>query len=309
MAQLSAQLIDVVRSRYGLAVCAASALLGGYDHWAESWRLDTDRGSLVLRVDRSIRSQTARWLSDVIARAARAGVPCQAPMPTIDGQPAVAFDDATILITAFTNGATLDRDDPVQVHAAGATLAHLHNALKGQTAPRPTPSPWDACFWPAEHDPPELCDRQLDSWHQAFISRASNDHRLGVVHGDFYAGNLIWNGQQVAAVIDWAEARIDAPARELAWATWEFGHDRDSQTLDIDRARTFLQGYHDVTGAWQPGLEQSLIPLMRVELRRNARYSLGDPGEIEYNSSLRRAFAGLRDQSALVLLEDSPSPQ
>ncbi len=309
MAELSAELIDLVRSRYGLSVCSASALVGGYDHWATSWRLDTDRGSLVLRIDRSIGSQTACWLSEVITRAARAGVPCHAPMPTIDGQPAVVFDGAAILITAFTNGATLDRDDPVEVHAAGATLASLHKALQGQTAHRPTPSPWDACFWPGEHDPPELRDRQLDSWHQAFISRGNSEHRLGVVHGDFWAGNLVWDGQRVAAVIDWAEARIDAPARELAWATWEFGHDRDSQTLEIDRARTFLHGYREVTGAWQPGLEESLIPLMRVELRRNARYSLGDTGDMEYNSRLRRAFAGLRDQSPLVLLENFPSAQ
>jgi homoserine kinase type II len=309
MAELSAELIDLVRSRYGLSVCSASALVGGYDHWATSWRLDTDRGSLVLRIDRSIGSQTACWLSEVITRAAQAGVPCHAPMPTIDGQPAVVFDGAAILITAFTNGATLDRDDPVEVHAAGATLASLHKALQGQTAHRPTPSPWDACFWPGADDPPELRDRQLDSWHQAFISRGNSEHRLGVVHGDFWAGNLVWDGQRVAAVIDWAEARVDAPARELAWATWEFGHDGDSRTLEIDRARTFLHGYREVTGAWQPGLEESLIPLMRVELRRNARYSLGDTGDMEYNSRLRRAFAGLRDQSPLVLLENFPSAQ
>jgi len=106
----------------------------------------------------------------------------------------------------------------------------------------------------------------------------------------------------VAAVIDWSEARADVLARELAWATWEFGHDETSRELDIDRARTFLAGYRAVRGPWEPGLADVFIPLMRVALRMNARYSLADPGDAEYNTALQRAFLRLRHQPAAPLL-------
>lgn len=32
---------------------------GGYDVWADSWLLDSDRGRLVLRVDRGVSPETA----------------------------------------------------------------------------------------------------------------------------------------------------------------------------------------------------------------------------------------------------------
>lgn len=104
-------------------------------------------------------------------------------------------------------------------------------------------------------------------------------------------------------MIDWSEARVDALARELASATWEFGHDDASAQLDPDRARTFLRGYRDVAGPWEPGLEDALIPLMRVELRLNARYSLADPEDLEYATELQRAFALLHGQPAARLLD------
>ena len=107
----------------------------------------------------------------------------------------------------------------------------------------------------------------------------------------------------MAAVIDWSEARVDVLARELAWATWEFGHDETSRELDIDRARTFLAGFRAVSGSWEPGFGDVLVPLMRVELRLNARYSLADPEDVEYNSALQRAFVKLRRQSAAPLLD------
>lgn len=157
-------------------------------------------------------------------------------------------------------------------------------------------------FLARDHDPPGLRDRSLDIWNDAFVSGTIGSFPQGVVHGDFWAENLVWSGDRIAAVIDWSEARRDAQARELAWATWEFGHDETGRVLDIDRARTFLGGYRSVAGPWQPGLDGAFIPLMRFELRINARYSLDDAGDVEYNTQLQVAFARLRGQSAAPLL-------
>ncbi len=206
-------------------------------------------------------------------------------------------------LTRFIEGRTVDREDPVQLRAAGATLGLLHRASAGNHARRPVPSQWEAQFWSADRDPPILRDAELDDWHEVFTQNRAGTVAHGAVHGDFWAGNLIWADERVAGVIDWAEARIDVLARELAWSTWEFGHDQASRQLDVDRARTFLAAYRAVRGAWEPGLADVLIPLMRVELRLHARYSLADPGDVEYHSALQRAFVALRDQPAAPLLD------
>ncbi len=57
-----------------------------------------------------------------------------------------------------------------------------------------------------------------------------------------------------------------------------------------------------VRGPWESGLADVFIPLMRVALRMNARYSFADPGDAEYNTALQRAFLRLRHQPAAALL-------
>lgn len=303
MGKLSSAIVDGLRARYELELRSAEPLLGGYDVWAESWRIESDRGPLVVRADRSVSPVTASWLADGMRRATAAGFPCRLPLRAADGAEAFSTGDGTVTVREFAEGCNLDRDDPAQVRAAGATLGLLHGTLAGTCTDRPMPSPWAACFWPGDHDPPTLRDAHLNAWHQAFTHGGKRRLMHGVVHGDFWTDNLVWAADRVAAVIDWSEARVDVQARELAWATWEFGHDETSRELDIDRARTFLAGYREVSGPFEPGLAHVLIPLMRVELRRNARYSLADPGDAEYNTALQHAFVTLRSQPPGPLLD------
>lgn len=303
MSALAPALVEALRAHYQLEVRSTSPLPGGYDIWAESWRVESDRGPLVVRADRSVSPLTASWLSDVTRRAADAGVPCCSPLPAADGAVALSTGDATVTVCPFVSGCGLDRDDPAQVRTAGATLGLLHNASPGGLPPRPAPSPWDACFWAADHDPPALHDAQLDAWHEAFMRHRERRFRHGMVHGDFWADNILCAAGRVASVIDWSEARVDVLARELAWATWEFGHDETSRELDIDRARTFLAGFRAVSGPWEPGLADVFMPLMRVELRLNVRYSLDDPDDAEYNTALQHAFLRLSGQSPAPLLD------
>jgi len=305
--ELTTEVMAILRCRYGLEIRSVVALVGGYDIWAESWQVDTDRGLLVVRVDRSISAETSSWLGDVLARAASAGVPCAALMLTVDGTTAVVADGATVTVRPFADGVNLDRNDPTQVAAAGVTLGRLHQALRDEASDRPTPSPWAARFWLGDLDSPGLRDPSLDAWNEGFVSGEMGDFSMGVVHGDFWADNIVWGNDRVVAVIDWSEARLDSLARELAWATWEFGHDEAGRLLDIDRVVTFLGGYSNAAGRWEPGLEDVFIPLMRLELRLNARYSLADAEDVEYNAGLQQAFVRLRSQSTVPLFGPASS--
>jgi Ser/Thr protein kinase RdoA (MazF antagonist) len=296
-------LIDELRARYRVDVRSVAPMAGGYDVWADSWRVDSDHGVLVVRVDRAVSLPTASWLSDVVQLAAAAGVPCSPPLRAAGGEVALAMAGATVTVRRFIDGVRVDRDDPAQVTVAGSTLGLSHAALSGWQLERPEPSRWDARFWSGLQDPPALQDPDLDAW-QATLGVTHGQHLArGVVHGDFWAGNVLWAAGRVVGVIDWSESRVDLLARELAWSTWEFGHEESTRELDIERARAFLAGYRAVRGGWEPGLAEVFIPLMRLELRRNARYSLGDPGDVEYNTALQREFLRLQDQSAAALLE------
>jgi len=108
---------------------------------------------------------------------------------------------------------------------AAAALARLHAALADwRGPPRPKPSPWAPANWPADGDPAALVDRELDRRLAGLRERLPRPGR-DLIHGDFFPGNLVWSEGAVAAVIDWYEARTDAPTVELASALWEFARD------------------------------------------------------------------------------------
>ncbi|MGH2872911.1 MAG: phosphotransferase, partial [Solirubrobacteraceae bacterium] len=94
-----------------------------------------------------------------------------------------------------------------------------------------------------------------------------------LVHGGFYAGNVLWRASAGrVAVIDSDEVRTDDPARELAWAAWEFCHDPDGTDLDHTAAYEFLAD----SSRYAPlpsGLPADLIPWVRWHLA----YEIGRP--------------------------------
>lgn len=71
-----------------------------------------------------------------------------------------------------------------------------------------------------------------------------------LVHGDFRIGNLLVNGEGLAAVIDWETAHAGSRYEDLAWPmlrTWRFGRP-ELRLGGIDSVEPFLARYESVTG-------------------------------------------------------------
>jgi Ser/Thr protein kinase RdoA (MazF antagonist) len=74
-----------------------------------------------------------------------------------------------------------------------------------------------------------------------------------VIHGDYYADNIIFQGDRVAGVVDYDQARWSTRVQEVAEAaiyfaqehTARFGHIVYSGVLDLDALRQFLGSYAD----------------------------------------------------------------
>jgi aminoglycoside phosphotransferase (APT) family kinase protein len=60
--------------------------------------------------------------------------------------------------------------------------------------------------------------------------------RLVLLHGDFWAGNLLWRGDEIVAVIDWEDASLGDPLVDVATTRldllWAFG--REAMTAFTD---------------------------------------------------------------------------
>jgi aminoglycoside phosphotransferase (APT) family kinase protein len=71
----------------------------------------------------------------------------------------------------------------------------------------------------------------------------SQQNTAGLLHGDFWPGNILWKDGQVVAIIDWEDAALGDPLADVANTRleilWAFG---------LDAMHSFTQHYQLITG-------------------------------------------------------------
>jgi aminoglycoside phosphotransferase (APT) family kinase protein len=119
------------------------------------------------------------------------------------------------------------------------------------------------------NDPALIREDQLDEWRQRLDAMADTTATfewafrwLGanrpapspsrLVHGDFRMGNLIVDGADLAAVLDWELVHIGEVYEDLAWfciRAWRFGAPVDYAAGGLGSVEDFLAAYEQAGGA------------------------------------------------------------
>lgn len=187
------------------------------------------------------------WLGD-------RGLPVSAPLPARDGRLQVELDGVSMCLQREIAGELLDTADPAQVRAAGAVLARLQDTLA--TYP-------DTDRVAALADPPEPLTARVAGWLDSDAEQVPAAARAALrrllaaapaeplptqlVHLDFRSANILYSGGEVAAVLDFEEARIDHRVVELARAAVLLGtRFRSWGPVSADVRARFLAGYRSV---------------------------------------------------------------
>lgn len=265
---------EVLRDRFGFTDAAAAArwiAATVVDHWhidvlaterlvmsdrnALAW-IATSDGPMLLKwsvvPERFVRLGAAARLTD---RLGRAGLPVSAPVPTHGGCLQLEVDGASACLQRVVPGDLLDPDDGAQVHAAGAALARLHQALAevpdhaGLTDDRtpPTPLRTRLTAWVdgrASHLPPWATGALT-----RLVERAPIDPLpVQLVHGDFRSANILCTGPVITAILDFEEMRLDHRVMELAGSSVLLGtRFRDWAPVSTDVHARLLAGYESVS--------------------------------------------------------------
>lgn len=209
------------------------------------------------------------------------------PLITRAGTTVVRIDDRPVTLWPFVEGERGDDRDLEQREQAAGLLARLHRAL-GRVPWPPRPPTGGA---PAPT--PDLDDRDLDTWLVNF----DRDHpKVHALHGDFYGGNVIVDRGRIVGLIDWDEALVGPPERELAWAAFEWGDCLDS--LDLGPALAFVDAYREAGGPARRIGEHDLRQLVRQRLRLESAWERGRgvlvDDDDDYEARRIEAFHGLR---------------
>ena len=114
------------------------------------------------------------------------GIPVAAPIPASDGRLRVELNHVSLGVFPVIDGDLLDVGDPAQVTAAGQMLATLHDALAAY---------------------PHRIDGGPSTRHGQ------------LVHNDFRSANVLHDGTNITAVLDFEEVTYRTRVADLAKAT------------------------------------------------------------------------------------------
>ncbi|HET9876184.1 MAG TPA: phosphotransferase family protein [Mycobacterium sp.] len=257
--ELSARLAGVLSPVLDTAVAIEHlrALSGGASRstWAFDAVTDAGRRTLILRTGPPDDTHASMELE---ARAQAAAAVTGTPVPHI----LLADDSAAalgnpFLICDLINGETIVRrifrqlDDAGRerlLHQCAQALAAIHRA-----------DPSDAGL---------SAEDQLTAWRGRLDAMGDTTatfewafrwlaaHRplpsaVHLVHGDFRMGNLIVDGSDLAAVLDWELVHIGEAAEDLAWfciRAWRFGAPADRGAGGLGSIGAFLRAYEQAGG-------------------------------------------------------------
>ncbi len=241
-----------------LTIDRLRALTGGASRttWAFDAVAGEERRPLILRIGPPDDVHAGMQLE---ARAQAAAAATGAPVPHIlvaDDSPAALGNP--FLICDEIKGETIVRRIQRQLDDAGRTrlLRRCAQALAGIHRADP-------------NDAGLTREDQLDEWRECLDAMADTTatfewafRRLAanrpapspprLVHGDYRMGNLIVDGSELAAVLDWELVHIGEVYEDLAWfciRAWRFDAPADRSAGGLGSVEDFLRAYEQAGGA------------------------------------------------------------
>jgi aminoglycoside phosphotransferase (APT) family kinase protein len=164
------------------------------------WRVAHPAGPQALRVFRS--SQAAHWQQelDALAAAASAGI----PVPQV--RAATLWHDRPAMLLTWSSGQPLLQillRRPWLVGSLGRAFGRMQARIHRVAAPAGWP-PEAWLGWGAPHDP------LVQEWLTRVAGRAM------LLHLDYHPLNVLADGRQITAVLDWVNARAGDPRADVA---------------------------------------------------------------------------------------------
>ncbi|MBN1815092.1 MAG: phosphotransferase [Anaerolineae bacterium] len=200
----------------------------------EGWRIETPLGNYYLKHyhPNLCRPDIIRAQHALVAHLRQSEFPAPTILSTISGDTLLALGNELYEIQECIEGAFYDHGRPEHFQEAARTLGRYHACVKG-FAPQALCSLGElyspailranlidlADAWKLDHDP-EMAQvvRQLETHVDDLVARFATHGTLPhlVIHGDYYADNLLFEDDRIVGVVDYDKARWQPRVVELA---------------------------------------------------------------------------------------------
>jgi homoserine kinase type II len=202
----------------------------------ENWAITTTRGPFFVKryPPRQRQMSLIRAQHELMEFLRLRGFPAPTLVRGLDGQTLLILDGLCYEIQEYIAGEPYDHRRPAHLEQAALTLARYHSCVEGFVSRRLchlghlyTPGTVRetlnrlAQAWQADPDPAlASLVRKLEGRAEKLAAGFARHGALSqlVIHGDYYADNLIFRGETVVGVVDYDRARWEPRVAELAEA-------------------------------------------------------------------------------------------
>jgi homoserine kinase type II len=251
--ELSRSDFETILSGYELgALHGFEGIAAGIEN--SNFFVDTDSGRYVLTIFERMADDELPYFMKLMKYLSHHGIPCPDVMVRQDGE--LIFDiyddghNKKGCIVSYLSGSTLDELNPAQLRSSGRALAQLHLAGKEFPDHRNNPTGME---WLANTIDEMMGDvqqkygegsAQLLYDEMNFQREQKFDLSKGVIHGDLFVDNILFEGDEVTGIIDFYYAHDAAYAMDIAISL-------NAQAVllgkdDQARIQAFLDGYSEL---------------------------------------------------------------
>jgi homoserine kinase type II len=197
----------------------------------------------------------------LLDRCIAAGLPVARIIKAADGDPFQSYNGKSVLLCVRLPGQHVYNPTQAQLRALGRFVGRFHSCSQSWDHPVP-PYPRDANWLAGQAElvsgylPYNSATLLADCVREARSLLARNDTQTlpqGVIHGDLFRDNVLFNSQGLTGVLDFHHASHGALIYDLAVAANDWCTDA-SGTIDSELTLTLLRSYHRIRPLTQPEL-------------------------------------------------------
>ncbi|MCL2488594.1 MAG: phosphotransferase [Oscillospiraceae bacterium] len=197
------------------------------------------------------------------------------------------WDGRPVAVLPYIHGKTpgqKDCEDTAFCYAAGHMLGRIHRLgteniyrlpeLRSRI-PIAQMEPFDnylfdwekGCAWLSETELSPEIPYMKNQLEELYVYIKEQTHIPFIpIHGDYYRGNLLWDGKNITGIIDFDDARMEWAEFEVARSLWEFAGNNARVVMDEACQEAYLAGYSAANPAvrHEMGLYRKIMKLVRL---------------------------------------------
>lgn len=242
---------------------ASEGITEGWEN--TNYRLETDKGRFVLTLYEHLGDQTLPFILGLAGHLADAGLPVPRPVRRRDGRVQGTLAGRPASVVRFLDGRWPREPSPAQCREGGRVLAWFHQAAAGfPRAPENVAGPkaWLEWFTRVKSRADSVAvglEEEIDAELADVSARWPVGLPRGVIHGDLFPDNTLFEGENITGLIDFSLACREAWLFDVAVCVNAWGFEAQGR-FRPERARAFLDGYNVVRPF--TGEEAQALPVM-----------------------------------------------